>query len=107
MADRSTSDSLRLAYDILKYAYNNKKPGILLMIDFEKAFDSIAWSFLEKTLIFFNFGPSIRKWIKLFITDVKSCVIVNGKPSSWFHLERVLDKETQYLRIYFFYVQKF
>ena len=88
MADRSTSDSIRLAYDILKYAYNNKKPGILLMIDFEKAFDSIAWSFLEKALSFFNFGPSICKWIKLFVTDIRSCVIVNGMPSSWFNLER-------------------
>ena len=25
-------------------------PGILMLIDFEKAFDSIAWSFIMKTL---------------------------------------------------------
>ena len=87
MADRSSSDSIRLVYDVLKYAYKNKKPGILLLIDFEKAFDSIAWSFLEKVVSFFNFGPMISKWIKLFITDIMSCVIVNGMPSSWFNLQ--------------------
>jgi len=32
----------------------NDMPGILLLIDFEKAFDNIAWSFIYKTLYFFG-----------------------------------------------------
>jgi hypothetical protein len=32
-----------------------KKPGIILVIDFEKAFDSLEWAFLEKSLKHFNF----------------------------------------------------
>ena len=31
-------------------------PGLLLFIDFEKAFDSLEWHFLEKCLELFNFG---------------------------------------------------
>lgn len=27
-----------------------KIPGLLLFVEFEKAFDSIEWSFIEKTL---------------------------------------------------------
>ena len=38
------------------------------MVDFEKAFDSVSWSFIQKALEFFNFGPDIRRWIKTFIT---------------------------------------
>jgi hypothetical protein len=35
--------------------------GLLLLVDFEKAFDSIEWKFLRKALDSFNFGPSICK----------------------------------------------
>ena len=48
MANRSTADCLRLIYDILYTSLKFKKPGILLLIDFEKAFDSVAWSFIKK-----------------------------------------------------------
>lgn len=41
-----------------------------------------------KVLDFFNFGPSIRKWIKLFYTNTESCVIINGHMSEWFFLHR-------------------
>jgi hypothetical protein len=41
-------------------------PGILLLVDFEKAFHSISWMFIESVLDFFNFGFSIKQWIKAF-----------------------------------------
>ena len=44
--------------DILDITKNKTEPGIMIMIDFEKGFDTISWSFLHKTLDFFNFGPT-------------------------------------------------
>ena len=41
-----------------KRGYNDMD-GLLLLVDFEKAFDSIEWTFLQKALDSFNFGPSI------------------------------------------------
>ena len=41
-------------------------PGLLLLVDFEKAFDSIEWCFIEKTLEFYNFGPRFKKSINCF-----------------------------------------
>jgi hypothetical protein len=49
----------RLIYDILHFTEENDIPGILLLIDIEKAFDSISWSFIYDTLKFFNFGESV------------------------------------------------
>jgi hypothetical protein len=56
-------------------------PGVLLLIDFEKAFDTVEWSFIEKTLQFYGFGPSLQKWIKAFYCDISSAVTNNGHVS--------------------------
>jgi len=63
-------------------------PGMLLLIDFEKAFDSVSWKFIHNILDVFNFGDSIKKWIQLFQNNTESCVIQNGYFSSFFKLGR-------------------
>jgi hypothetical protein len=47
----------------MEYAEENDIPGLFLLIDFEKAFDSISWNFLNSILKFLNFGESIQKWV--------------------------------------------
>lgn len=88
MSQRFTGDNLRLMYDILFFSKQQNKRGLLLLIDFEKAFDTIAWSFIKKTLAFFNFKKDIIRWIDTFYNNIKSTVIVNNKPTSWFQIER-------------------
>ena len=56
-------------------------PGLLLFIDFQKAFDSVEWEFLFESLQKFNFGRDFLQW-------VKTCVINNGVSSNFFTLER-------------------
>lgn len=85
---RLMATNIRLLYDILFYTEKHHTPGLLLLIDFAAAFDTVSWSFMLKVLEFFNFGPSIRKWIKLFYNNIESCVIVNGHMSEWFSLQR-------------------
>ena len=41
-------ENIRLLYASLLYAKQHQVPDLLLMVDFEKAFDSVAWSFIEK-----------------------------------------------------------
>ena len=53
---RSIFDAIRTIDDILEYAKRNNRPGILVAIDFEKAFDSLNQTFLVKVLQNFNFG---------------------------------------------------
>ena len=57
--DRYIGENTRLVYDLLQFTEEQNIPGLLLLIDFEKAFDSLSWSFIHKVLQFFNFGPSI------------------------------------------------
>ena len=63
-------------------------PSLLLLVDFEKAFDSVEWSFIEKTLKYYNFGTSLIAWVKLFYTDISSCIQNNGWSCDFFTLSR-------------------
>jgi len=60
----------------------------LLLIDFEKAFDSLEWDYIYQTLEAYNFGPVFQKWIKILYKGAASCVINNGHFSEFFHLEK-------------------
>ena len=50
LSGRNISESTRLIYDIMHYIEVKKINGILLLIDFAKAFDSISWTFIYKIL---------------------------------------------------------
>ena len=41
-------------------------PGLLLFIEFEKAFNSLSWNFLYKALEHLNFGESVRQRVRVF-----------------------------------------
>jgi hypothetical protein len=71
VSGRYIGDAIRSCYDTLDYAKNNNKAGLLLAIDFEKAFDSISFSFIEKSLKFYNFPPDLIKWVNLCYTSFK------------------------------------
>ena len=62
--------------------------GLLLAIDFEKAFDSTSYSFIIKTLHFFGYGYSFIKWINLILNDLSSCVNHSGNITDRFRVGR-------------------
>ena len=75
---RFISDSTRLVYDIMHATEVKNIPGLLLLIDFEKAFDSLSWKFLYKVLKFFDYNDNLIKWIKIVNTDIEAYVIQCG-----------------------------
>ena len=82
-------DNIRLVYDILQYTEEKDVPGLLLLIDFEKAFDSISWVFLRSVLKFFNFGESIINWVTVLYSNINSAIIQGGNLSEFFNIERI------------------
>ena len=85
---RYIGENIRVVYDVLFESKQQQIPGLLLSIDFQQAFDSISWKLIHKVLDYFNFGPSIKRWIKLFQTGVQSCILQNGFMSDFFYLQR-------------------
>jgi len=85
---RNIGETIRAIDDIIHYADMENIPGLLLFLDFEKAFDSINWKFMLEVLNVFNFGENLIKWIKIFYSNISSCVINNKITSSYFDVER-------------------
>ena len=76
--------NIRTIIDVINYTNSNKKDCLLTFLDFEKAFDKLEWSFIDKTLTAFNFGPIFKNIVKTMYTNVTSCVMNNGYSSEFF-----------------------
>ncbi len=88
--DRYIGDTVRTVSDILDYTGVNNEPGILMMVDFEKAYDSLEWNFLFAALERYNFGKMLINWVKTFYCNTESCVTNNHVSSRYFKVSRGL-----------------
>ena len=70
-------DNVRLIYDLINYLNKKNKPGLLLCLDFEKAFDFLDWRFMFRALRAFGFGKDLCRWIDTFYITTQ-----------WFTVER-------------------
>ena len=78
--------NIRLVSDVIDYYDMLNKSRILLAIDFHKAFDSIEWNFLYKTLKSLNFGPTFINWSRSIYNCPEACVKNNGYLSEVFQI---------------------
>ena len=58
---RYIGKNIRLIIEIMAHMKSESIPGILVSLDFRKAFVSVEWSFMMKALDIFNFGTSIKR----------------------------------------------
>ena len=86
--DRYIGETVRSILDIMEFTDEENIPGILIFIDFKKAFDTLEWQYLFNCLKAFNFGPNLIAWVKTFYQNIQSCVMNNGMASDYFTLER-------------------
>ena len=86
--DRYIGQNIRLLSDLVEYTDVKKISGILLFIDFEKAFDSVEWKFIMNSLELFNFGPSIRKLFSILYNNVETAVMNAGCMTNYFQVPR-------------------
>jgi len=58
--------SIRQIADIMDFTKHLKIPGIAMILDLQKAFDSHESDYIQKSLLTFNFGSQLRQWISVF-----------------------------------------
>jgi hypothetical protein len=65
-----------------------KLKGVLVNIDFEKAFDTLEWDHMLKSLEYLNFPKTTINWIKTIYTNTETCIINNGFTTEYIKPER-------------------
>ena len=78
VSNRFIGENTRLTYDIINECNTQNIDGLIIQIDFEKAFNSILWSSISKTLEIFNFGIDTIKWDESLQTGSTSTILQNG-----------------------------
>ena len=97
--DRYIGETVRSIFDIMDFTAEQNIPGLLIFIDFRKAFDSLERNFLQRCLESFNFGPNFIRWVTTFYKNIQSCVINNGITSNYFTIERGVRQGIRFLHI--------
>ena len=77
-------------------------PGTLFFIDFWKAYDKLEWEYVQKCLEYVGFGTDLKKWIKLFYSQISSFIKQwSCHVSNCFQLSRVVRQGCPCCYIFF------
>lgn len=88
LRNRFIGENIRFVLDLIEYTSTHNIPGFLFFIDFEKAFDTLDWNFIHRTLHYFQFGDQFKTWVQTFYTGLSSCVFNNGHSTGYFDVKR-------------------
>ena len=87
---RQILDGILVANEVVDDAHRCKKELLLFKVDFEKAYDSVDYSYLDEVMYKMGFPVLWRKWINECIGTATTSVLVNGSPTDEFSLKRGL-----------------
>ncbi|GKE54582.1 RNA-directed DNA polymerase, eukaryota, partial [Tanacetum coccineum] len=78
--------------DVVSKGYVYYFADITFISDFEKAYDSVRWDYLDDVLEKFGFGSKLRGWIHNCLHSSKGSILVSGSPTDEFHFRRGLKQ---------------
>jgi len=90
--ERQILDGILIANEVVDEAQKSNRELMLFKVDFEKAYDSVDWSYLDTVMNKMSFPLLWRKWIKECVSTAIASILVNGSPTDEFPLQRGLQQ---------------
>ncbi|GJW88814.1 RNA-directed DNA polymerase, eukaryota [Tanacetum coccineum] len=92
VADRQILDGPFILNDLIQWCKSKKKQAMIFKVDFEKAFDSVRWDYLDDVLKKFGFGNRWCSWIQSCLRSSRASILVNGSPTKEFQFHKGLKQ---------------
>merc|ERR1712082_550228 len=64
--------------NMIHFCNSKKNEDLILLVDFQKAFDSINHVYIDKVLKLYGFGESIWRWVRLFFDKREAVILLGG-----------------------------
>ncbi|GJW20661.1 RNA-directed DNA polymerase, eukaryota [Tanacetum coccineum] len=92
VANRQILDGPFILNEVIQWCKAKKKQTLIFKVDFEKAYDSVRWDFLDDVLCKFGFGDKWRRWIQCCLQSSRGSIILNGSPTEEFEFGKGLKQ---------------
>ncbi|GKB03062.1 RNA-directed DNA polymerase, eukaryota [Tanacetum coccineum] len=92
VSNRQILDGPFILNELISWCKAHKSKAMIFKVDFEKAFDSVRWDFLDIILRNFGFGIKWRGWIQGCLSSAMGSILVNGSPTAEFKFHKGLKQ---------------
>lgn len=86
---RHILEGVVILQEILHELRVKRMQGVILKLDFERAYDKVRWSFMMEVLRKKNFPGKWLEWMKQIIEGGKGGININGEYGTYSTLTRV------------------
>ena len=90
MPGRHILEGVLILHETIHELHRKKMNGVLLKIDFEKAYDKVQWPFLQQVLRMKGFDPKWCEWIEQFVSRGSVGIKVNDDLGRYFQTRKGL-----------------
>jgi len=97
MQGRHILEGVLILHETIHELHRKKMDGVLLKLDFEKAYDKVQWPFLQQVLRMKGFGSLWCKWIENFVSQGSVGIKVNDDLGQYFRTYEGLRQGTPFL----------
>jgi hypothetical protein len=89
---RQLVDGVVVVNEVIDFAKKSRKKCLIFKVDFEKAYDSVDWGFLDYMLRRFGFDDIWCAWMKACVCSGSMSILVNGSPTEEISIKRGLKQ---------------
>ncbi|GJZ66869.1 RNA-directed DNA polymerase, eukaryota, reverse transcriptase zinc-binding domain protein [Tanacetum coccineum] len=104
--DRQILDGPFILNELMQWCKSKKKQTMVFKVDFEKAYDSIRWDFLDDVMKMFGFGEIWCNWIQSCLQTSRGSVLVNGSPTQEFQFHKGYKQATRPRTVFIYSVMR-
>ncbi len=89
---RSILDNVFLAFEAMERGKESDQDLVFLLLDFEKAYDKVNWTFLQEFMRKIGFLDEWIQWTSSLYKNSESFGVVNGRRGEKFKMEKVVQQ---------------